>query len=405
MFIDIAAGIYQPLFFIMSRYHSYINAALHIVGAYRGEMPFARYIKHFFAGEKKYGSRDRKQITTLCYSYFRAGHALKKEATANNILTAFFLCSNEPSPLIENIQPGWTQLVNLSTEEKLRSCRLPLNDIFPFADELSNGIDKKLFSLSLLTQPDLFIRIRPSHKKNVLGLIQKNNIPHVLLNNSNTVQLPAGTDIEKFLIPDREVVIQDYNSQQVLNFLSGNPAVIHSTEMTAWDCCAASGGKSILLYDLLDGEINLTVSDIRQSILNNLKQRFAAAGIKKFKHFIADMGDESRNQSSESYDIIICDAPCTGSGTWSRTPEQLYFFDAASIDKYAAAQKKIAGNAVQYLKPGGLFFYITCSVFARENEAIADYICKQPGMQLLKMENLEGYSKKADSMFVAVFSK
>jgi len=388
----------------MSRYHSYINTALHILGAYRGEMPFAHYIKHFFAGEKKYGSRDRKQITTLCYNYFRAGHALKKEITANNILTAFFLCSNEPSPLIENVQPGWISLMNLSTEEKLKNNHLPVNNIFPFADELSNGIDKKLFSLSLLTQPDLFIRIRPPHKKNVLGAIQKSDIPHVLLNNSNTVQLPPGTDIEKFSTPDRDVVIQDYNSQRVLNFLTNNPSVIHA-EMTAWDCCAASGGKSILLYDLLAGKINLTVSDIRQSILNNLKQRFAAAGIKKYRYFIADMSDESRNKFTESYDIIICDAPCTGSGTWSRTPEQLYFFDDASIDNYASAQKKIATNAVQYLKPGGLFFYITCSVFAKENEAVADHICRQPGMRLLKMENLEGYSSKADSMFVAVFGK
>ena len=58
-----------------------------------------------------------------------------------------------------------------------------------------------------------------------------------------------------------------------------------------------------------------------------------------------------------------------------------------------------------YLQPEGLFFYITCSVFKKENEDVANYLKEKFHLQLLHMELLKGYDKKADCMFVAVFKK
>jgi 16S rRNA (cytosine967-C5)-methyltransferase len=108
--------------------------------------------------------------------------------------------------------------------------------------------------------------------------------------------------------------------------------------------------------------------------------------------------------SAAGFDLVICDAPCTGSGTWSRTPEQLFFFTANKIDKYAALQRKIVSNAIPFLKAGGYFLYITCSVFKKENEEVAGFIKSEFHLQLVKMELLKGYNKKADTMFVALFS-
>ena len=66
-------------------------------------------------------------------------------------------------------------------------------------------------------------------------------------------------------------------------------------------------------------------------------------------------------------------------------------------------QQKIITNAMAQLKPGGHFIYITCSVFAAENEKQVAFIKKQFQVELLQMEFLKGYDKQADSMFVAVF--
>lgn len=68
-------------------------------------------------------------------------------------------------------------------------------------------------------------------------------------------------------------------------------------------------------------------------------------------------------------------------------------------------QKKIVSNALAHLQLGRLFFYITCSVFKKENEDIVAYIKKEFHLQLFHLELLKGYDKQADTMFTAVFKK
>ena len=160
--------------------------------------------------------------------------------------------------------------------------------------------------------------------------------------------------------------------------------------------------KAILLKDQLPN-IELTVSDIRESILVNLRKRFQQAGIKNYKWFVADITAE--NFTNENmYDVIICDAPCSGSGTWSRTPEQLYFFDERKISQYSTLQKKIVSNAVKSLRTGGFFVYITCSVFKNENEELVRFIKDELSLHLINSEYLKGYQQKADTLFAALFS-
>jgi len=106
-----------------------------------------------------------------------------------------------------------------------------------------------------------------------------------------------------------------------------------------------------------------------------------------------------------NYKLIVCDAPCTGSGTWSRTPENLFYFKPESIEEYAARQKRIVTSVMPYLQNDGLLFYVTCSVFKKENEDVAQFIKEKFNLQVLHMELLKGYDIKADSMFVAVFKK
>ena len=194
------------------------------------------------------------------------------------------------------------------------------------------------------------------------------------------------------------MVVQDYNSQRVGGFfrvqkLSGDrlPRI--------WDCCCASGGKSILAYDILP-DFDLTVSDIRKSILHNLKKRFNEAGIRNYTSFTADL---RLPQIQRSFDLIIADLPCSGSGTWSRTPEGLYFFDIDQIGHYAALQKSIISNLVPHLKKGGRLVYMTCSVFKKENEDIVRFIEEEFNLKKEREEILGGWDIRADTMFIAAF--
>ena len=386
------------------RYHSYLNSAKKIIESNKGDVPFSLFLKKYFAANKKYGSKDRKQIATLCYNFYRLGKALPDISIEEKIITGNFLCEQVSNDFLAFHKPEWNDLIAKSLAEKNAFIGFDIEKIFPWINELIDGIDPHSLSSSFFYQPDLFLRIRPDKKDIVIKKLEdaglNYNIPH-----EDCVALTNATKLDTIIELDKEAVVQDLNSQKVLDVLKKENLISINETLTVWDCCAASGGKSILAYDILNGKTDLTVSDIRQHILSNLEKRFLSAGIKKYKSFIADLTISSLQPSTPSFQLIICDAPCTGSGTWSRTPEQLYFFKEEMIDDYADKQKRIVTNVIPQLQKGGMFIYITCSVFKRENEEIVNFIKEQFHLQLVQMELLKGYDKKADSMFTAVFVK
>ena len=389
------------------RYHSYLNSAKKIIESYRGEVPFAVFLKKYFNTNKKYGGRDRKQIATLCYNFYRLGKAIPQLPVEEKLIAATFLCEQVTNEFLHFHKPEWNEIITKPFAEKIKILGFKTADVFTWADELSAGIDFEPFCTSFFIQPDLFLRIRPGKKNTVIKKLQDAAFKFEMLDD-DCAALPNSSKLDLILEIDKEVIVQDYNSQRVLNFLKKSNI---TNPVSVWDCCAASGGKSILAYDILNGEMELTVSDIRESILANLKKRFETAGIKNYKSFNADLSSAdtqevvSRQLLTANCQLLICDAPCTGSGTWSRTPEQLYYFKQKTIDVYATMQQKIVSHVIPHLLKDGMFIYITCSVFKKENEAMVDYIKEKFHLQLLQMELLKGYDKKADSMFVAVFKK
>ncbi len=385
----------------MSRFYSHANTAKAIVNLYKGEMPFSAFLKNFFAKEKKYGLGDRRSISALCYNYFRIGFAIKNKSIDERLLTSVFICNNESHELLKNEKPEWNEKIHLSLSEKFAVTGIDAETIFRFNNYLSEEMAIKAFNTSFLIQPDLFVRLRPGKQTLVKKKLEEAKIAFTKINET-CFAFANGTKLEQVLDINREVVIQDLNSQRVGELLQ--IAALEKTA-TAWDCCAASGGKSIMAYDLLP-QIKLTVSDVRQSIMQNLHKRFGDAGIKHYQSFIGDLNSHKNlleTLQDKRFDLIICDAPCSGSGTWSRTPEQLLFFHENEITKYTSLQRSICASTIPFLHKGGYFLYITCSVFKGENEDIAEFITQHFPVTLVKMELLKGYEIKADTMFAALF--
>ena len=400
------------------KYFSHLNTAVQLLQQYNGSQPFGSFIKQYFSQHKKYGSKDRKNISHLCYAFFRLGKALPQLPAEERILTGLFLCSYEPNELLQHLKPEWNDQTQLSLKDKihLTTHSFPLNELFPWKDDLSNDIDFDPFCSSFLTQPNLFLRMRPGKEATVKGKLQQAGILFQELNPS-CLALPNASKIDTIIEIDKEAVIQDYSSQRIGELMgmihdsmerpsttlgAARPGPSTSLRTRVWDACAASGGKSILAFDIFK-QPDLTVSDIRQSILFNLEKRFASAGIKSYSSFVGDLSSPTFNHRNSKYDLIITDVPCSGSGTWSRTPEQLYYFEPQQIDKYSTLQKKIVGNAIPYLKPGGFLLYCTCSVFKKENEEVVAFIQQQHSLQLKQSALLTGYTMKADTLFGAVF--
>lgn len=278
----------------MSRLYSHINTAKTIINLYKGEMPFSAFLKIFFSKEKKYGSRDRRNISSLCYNYLRVGFAMQNVGT-ERMLTSLFLCTSEPSEILEKERPGLNDKIALPLAEKIRIANIDVENIFPFNEELSQGIDAKALDISFLIQPKLFIRIRPGKTSIVREKLLAAQIAFEEIDKT-CFAFANGTKLEEVLEINCEAVIQDYNSQRVGEMMV---AAKKDQPIDVWDSCAASGGKSIMANDILANS-RLTVSDVRESIIKNLHKRFRDAGIRNYQSFVADLTSEKNLKSNFS---------------------------------------------------------------------------------------------------------
>ncbi|HWB92201.1 MAG TPA: hypothetical protein VG605_10120 [Puia sp.] len=397
------------------KFDNQLRYAVQIIETYKGDMPLHVWLKDYFRLNKQMGSRDRRQLSTLVYGFYRLGHAVRTMPIKDRLLAGLFLCNDQPGELLAHFRPGWTGKAAAPLTEKIgfyqaqpEGAGFRLTDIFPWKEELSPSIDHEAFCLSFLRQPDLFLRIRPG---NETAVRQKAAAIGEFIPPA-TLRLPNGIRIEDYFTPDQEIVIQDYSSQRVADFLKPPaPELAHDAAVPQrpapqffWDACAASGGKSILAHDLYP-DMQILVSDIRESILHNLKGRFAVAGIKKYHSFLVDLSKQPPPASAVNADLILTDVPCTGSGTWGRTPEELYFFDPAAIDHYSTLQRKIMAHIGPRVTPDATLVYCTCSVFKKENEEMIAYIRDTSRLKVRAAENLKGYDLRADTLFAARFSQ
>ncbi|PSL25495.1 16S rRNA (cytosine967-C5)-methyltransferase [Chitinophaga ginsengisoli] len=385
----------------MIRWENYLAAAEKIIVAYDGSLPLHHFLKGFFKQHPYMGSRDRRQISQLVYQYYRLGHLWKgAKSTSERILLGAFLCEQEGNEILRFYHPELNDKITLPVDEKLSLLgHGAMTDVFPFTNELSEGIDSLAFNRSFFVQPHLFIRTRNNKQFSILRLLEKAATSFEVLG-EDTIALPNSTKIDTIITDKSWYEIQDASSQKVGSLFNAQAGE------QWWDSCAASGGKSILLLDKQPG-VKLLASDIRISIIQNLHQRFKEAGIRHYESVVMDLTAPVTSSviKDRRFDHIILDAPCSGSGTWGRTPESLSFFSEKQITEYQQLQKKIAANVVQLLKPGGTLIYITCSVFRKENEEVVKFLEEGSGLKIQEGGVIAGYEQRADSMFAVKMLK
>ncbi len=379
-----------------------LRTFLKVLESYPADRPLSKFLPDFFRRNKQMGSNDRRSATRLIYNYFRLGRALSNRTEEERLFIAEFLCNRVDNPFLQHFRPDLNAMIHLSLDAKIEYCKtaegLIPEEIFPFITHLSRGIDIPAFLTSFFVQPDLFIRIIPGAQDIVYNVL-KNSVVDYRLTGEYGVALPNGTNLLSLFsdidYPVKPFEVQDLSSQYTLNYFKPN------RYEHWWDACAASGGKSLLLFSE-QADIKLVVSDIRSSVLDNLDERFIAAGFRTYQKKVLDLlQNPDPEMHHYQFDGIILDAPCSGSGTWGRTPEMISQFAEFKIQGFQNLQKAIAGNVIKYLKPGKPLIYITCSVFKEENEEVVDYLQKEYHLKLEASEVIKGWDRKADTMYVA----
>ena len=369
-----------------------------ILTAYDGEVPLHRFLPIYYRRNKQMGSTDRRWATRYVYSFFRLGRALSHFPNDHRLAVADFLCHFEPSLIVDAKLPQLKDLISNNLEEKIALVvsmypEFSPSDVFKFNATLSKDVHTPLFYHSFFRQPKLYIRVADEDLNQVKGKLESVAISFELLA-KNTLALASGTKLES-LLKSGTYQVQDLSSQKTGVYFKPNKFD------KWWDCCAASGGKSLLLHGI-EPNIDLLVSDVRPQVLENLRERFRLAGLGNYQAKELDLLQNNDPVLHHyKFDGIIVDAPCTGSGTWGRTPEMLSFFDEDRVAHFSSLQKQIVSNVSKHLKSGKPLIYITCSAFAQENELVVNFCVNELGLRLESMELIRGYEKFADTMFIA----
>jgi len=372
-----------------------------ILAAYQGSPPLATFLKHYFKKNPLLGSRDRRAITEAAYLYYRAAPFLPGRTNPLAVLATGIRKCGTTNVFLQKIT---AELLSKHSGESELWNRQGKSPDVPF----SSGVDRQSWLSAHLQQPDLFLRIL-NHAGRHLKTLADNGIPCQTIQVDGRLpvaclSLPNGTKINEML-PPQDYVVQDRSSVAAIATAAAFRKDAGAAAKKLWDVCAGAGGKSLFWKEAFPQD-TVFATDNRKAVLDNLQERFR---LYQIRHTLVSLMDVSREENlkqvAPDFDYVLCDVPCSGSGTWGRTPERLHFFKPSQLRRLTKQQYAITSSALQKLKAGGLLIYITCSVFKPENEAVVQKLMEHYPLSLLHQELVDGSIHRADSMFVAVLSK
>ncbi len=160
---------------------------------------------------------------------------------------------------------------------------------------------------------------------------------------------------------------------------------------TLLDCCAAPGGKSVLLAKKCQQVTSFELHAHRVELIRQYKERMGATNVTEMQKDSA-VFDE---RYEERFDAVLCDAPCSGFGTVSENPDIKLFRKAEDFLGIKKAQTEILSTVSRYVKKGGALYYSTCSLFACENdEIVAEFLKNHAEYEVESLESPLSYERK-----------
>jgi 16S rRNA (cytosine967-C5)-methyltransferase len=167
--------------------------------------------------------------------------------------------------------------------------------------------------------------------------------------------------------------IQDEGSQLVGELAGRGTRIL--------DCCAAPGGKTAILAEN-NPQAEITACDISEARLAAMRRNFAREPLTAGIHCV--LADATALPFRDDFDLILCDAPCSGTGTLARNPEIKLRLAANELARQQERQLAIVRSAYGVLATGGSLVYSTCSLEREENSrVIQTFLASEPSARLL----------------------
>lgn len=211
----------------------------------------------------------------------------------------------------------------------------------------------------LQTRAPLWLRLQPNDAARVIAEFNTKDWPtrrSTIL--PTTLEVLAEADVTKSDAWNNGLIeVQDLGSQLILETVGVSPG-------GRWlDACAGAGGKTLQLAALLGPKGHVDAYDIRASALRELEIRAARARMTTISVL-------PTLPSSADYDGVLVDAPCSGTGTWRRSPHLKWTTSAGQVSAAAEKQLALLGQFSALVRPGGRLVYATCSLSRLENEDV-----------------------------------
>jgi len=323
----------------------------------------------------------------------------KVDFRAKNFVNAVLrkISSSNPSNLrnyeFDDIKDKSERLSVKFSISKYISDRLIENYGFDFAYELMDFMSKT---------PEIFIRgnLIKTDFNTLKSLLDENKLNYEIIDEKNMIfSLKNLKNIANLNIyKDGLISIQDYSSMLCV-IASGV-----TENQTVLDICAAPGGKSIFMSQLMKNKGSILSMDISQNKLNLLSQQCKRLGIDIITTKVNDatIYDESYK---EKFDVVLADVPCSGIGILRRKPE-IRYKNTDEIESLPEIQKTILKNSSKYVKESGKLIYSTCTLGKEENQNITEnFIKNNPDFKISYQKEYYPNIDNTDGFYVCVMDR
>lgn len=193
------------------------------------------------------------------------------------------------------------------------------------------------------------------------------------------------SDLEDFLIPERFFDLEPFIETGELSVQSLSQALVcrlvaPKSGQKVLDMCAAPGGKSTYLAELMQNQGEILSLDLYENKLQNIQSLAKSLGISIIQTLAHDA---ATFKSDQKFDTVLLDAPCSGTGVLSRRAELRWRLKASELDTLSNLQQNLLNNAVELVKDDGILVYSTCSIEPEENaELIKGFLSDHPDWQI-----------------------
>lgn len=371
------------------------QAVLEIISeVFKDHKPADGIVDEYLKARKYIGSKDRRFIADTVWNIIRNRMKLEFDAGSKEyrkILLTYV--KNKGENLEEIFDGGQYSPASLNEEEK--NWLLQENDdVYPpyVEAETPEWLYKKVQNINVLkalnTSAGADFRINVKSREMVIDKLKAEGFsvyptPYSPIGIRSDERISLGNCIA---YKEGEIEVQDEASQVASILCDVKP------EYKIMDYCCGAGGKSLAMAYLLQNKGHIFAHDIEKKRLMAIKPRLERLGIKNVEllDFVAT--------TDKDFDRFIIDAPCSGTGTWRRSPDAKFRLNQAMIDKLNTIQYDLLWKAYEKTKIGGRIVYITCSILNEENEEIiAAFLQNNPNVTLLNIKEL--WEKKIEAPY------